>query len=178
MNAKSSSDTKRIVVAQFMRPHGVRGDLKFRSFTENPKDFLSYGELSDEAGERIFEVKLKSIDAGRGEGIVSVAGIDGRDQAAALTNQHLYAARDRLPKADADEYYYEDLLGMQLVTEQGEVLGEVIAMHDFGAGDVMEILGQQGKKEMLSFNEQTVINVSVEENRVIYQLLDSLNSET
>jgi len=122
------------------RPHGVRGLVRVHSYTADPADLPAYGPFDDGAG-RGFSLRW------RGDGVAEIAEIvDGRPVAVAdrtaaekLVNLRLYAARDRLPAAGEDEYYLADLVGLQAVDAGGAPLGQVAAVHDYGAGASLEI---------------------------------------
>ena len=129
-----------ILVGIFGAPHGVRGEMRLKSFTGDPLAIAGYGPLTDDRGRR-FAIKWQ------GEGIAELSQlVDGKrmkvaDRAAAeqLVNVRLYVDRDRLPPPDADEYYLSDLNGLLAVTPDGRELGRVDAVHDHGAGVFLEI---------------------------------------
>jgi 16S rRNA processing protein RimM len=131
---------QRILMGVVGRPHGVRGLLRVHSYTADPADLPAYGPFRDDAG-RSFSLRW------RGEGIAELAElVDGRpvpvtdrSRAEKLVNVRLYADRDRLPPAGAEEYYLADLLGLQAVDAAGNPLGQVDAVHDYGAGTSLEI---------------------------------------
>lgn len=130
----------RVLLGIVGRPHGVRGLVHVQSFTAAPADLAQYGPLEDERGRR-FRLRW------RGEGIAELAEIvDGapvpvadRTAAARLTNTRLYVARAQLPAPAEDEFYFADLIGLQAATPAGEALGQVAAVHDYGAGAALEI---------------------------------------
>ena len=121
------------------RPHGVRGLVRVTSFTAEPADLASY-PLRDERGRRF-------VLEWRGAGLAAIGEVaDGetrwvrdRDAAARLTNLRLYAPREALPASGEDEFYLADLIGMAAYDAAGRALGEVAAVHDYGAGASLEI---------------------------------------
>jgi len=131
---------RRILLGVIGRPHGVRGLLRVHSYTADPADVAAYGPLTDDRG-RQFTLRW------RGEGIAEVSELqDGKpepvhDRTAAerLVNLRLYVERDRLPPAEAGEFYLADLIGLAAVTEDGRELGRVDAVHDYGGGASLEI---------------------------------------
>ncbi|HVV93059.1 MAG TPA: ribosome maturation factor RimM [Hyphomicrobiales bacterium] len=128
----------RILVGVFGAPHGVRGAVRLKSYTQDPRAILGLGPLDAEDG-RAFGVTLVR-PAGEEMLIVRVAGIADRDAAAALTNTRLYVPRSAFPQAaDGEEFYYADLLGLPVESREGEPLGSVVGVEDFGAGDLLEI---------------------------------------
>ena len=131
----------RICLGKIVGVHGVRGLVRIKSFTERPEDLVAYGPLGDKAGDRVFDVTLK----GRAKGVLlaAVAGVGDRDRAKALQGAELYVERSALPAlAEAeDEFYRADLIGLAAEDPQGRPLGRVRAVHNFGAGDVIELAG-------------------------------------
>ena len=131
---------RRILIATIGRPHGVRGLVHLRSYAQDAAALPGYGPFTDDRG-RLFSI------CWRGGGIAVLAEIVGgeprpiadRAAAANLANTRLYADRDRLPQPEADEFYWSDLIGLQAVGLDGESLGRVDAVHDYGAGASLEI---------------------------------------
>lgn len=131
---------RRILLGVVGRPHGVRGLVRVQSYAEDPASLATYGPLTDDRG-RSFTLRW------HGDGIAELAEIvDGKpvkiaDRTAAerLVNTRLYVARDRLPPPEEDEYYLSDLIGLRAVTPEGQELGRVEAVHDYGAGVWLEI---------------------------------------
>ncbi len=130
----------RILVGRFGAPQGVRGEIRIKSFTADPMSIAGYGPLTDETGTRAFEIErarpLKDDMI-----VARVKGLGDRDAARALTGLALYVAREELPPPDEDEFYIADLLGLTAVTPEGETLGTVKNVLNFGAGDILEISG-------------------------------------
>ncbi len=118
---------------------GVKGEVKIKSFTADPKDVFAYGPLHDENGAVILTITssrpIKGGFAARANEIKT------REEAQSLKGQKLYVDRSVLPKADADEFYYEDLIGLNAHLPDGTQMGRVKSVHDFGAGDVLQITG-------------------------------------
>ena len=155
---------KRVCLGAFAAPHGVRGLVKVKSFTALPEDIAAYGPLSDESGQRRFEVEV----LGRAGGLVlvRVEGIGDRDRAAALRGTRLFVARDRLPPTEDEEYYQADLLGLKVVTEDGEEIGAVRAVQNYGAGDVLLVRRPDGGELDLPFTKAVVPQVDLAGGRV------------
>lgn len=154
---------------------GVRGEVRIRTFTELPEDIASYGPLSDEAGARTFELSdPKPIKGGIA---ARIAGIDDRTDAEALKGTHLYVSRELLPDLEEEEFYHADLVGLRVISVDGEDIGTVTAVHDFGAGDVVEIARDQGSTIIVPFTRDTVPEIDIEQGRLVLQptpgMLDS-----
>jgi 16S rRNA processing protein RimM len=158
--------SERICVAQFGAAHGVRGELRLRSFTEDPADFAAYGPLESEDRRQTF--KIVDARAAKDHFIVRIAGIEDRDAAQTLCNVRLYVARSQLPAPDdADTFYHTDLVGLPAVTPDGDVLGTVAAIYNFGAGDVIEIAPAQGEPLLVPFTEQAVPTIDFTAKRIV-----------
>lgn len=157
----------RLCVGVIVGAHGVRGDLRVKSFTDRPADLLSYGPLTDASGTREFALRL--LGSGRGVLRVHMDGIEDRDAAEALAGVELYVARSRLPAPARDEFYHTDLIGLRAERADGSLYGTVQALHDFGAGDMIEIALAAGGTVVLPFTRATVPVVEVEAGRVVVE---------
>jgi len=153
-----------VCVAAVTAAHGVRGALKLRCFTESPENVAAYGPLFDEAGRRLFELRV--IGPTKGGVIVKAEGIDDRDAAEALRGLRLHVPRAKLPAAEEDEFYVEDLIGLETVDAEGHRLGRVVAVHDFGAGDILEYETNRGT-ELVPFLRAHVPAVDLEAGRIV-----------
>ncbi len=127
----------RICVGAIAGAFGVQGEVRLKSFCTEPTAVADYGPLFTEDGSRSFKVKLTRPLAG-GLG-ARLSGIATKEEADALKGVNLYADRDRLPKLPDDEYYYTDLIGLEVRDPGGAPLGKVVNVHNHGAGDILEI---------------------------------------
>src|SRR5258705_6459719 len=136
-----------ICIARIGAAHGVRGAVKLWTFTEDPLAVKHYGPLMTKDGARRFEV----MDAREAKGhlVATLKGIVTRDEAERLNGIELYIAREKLPATDDDEYYHADLIGLAAATSANEPPGPVIAIHKFGAGDIIEIAPPQSSSILL-----------------------------
>src|ERR1700761_3298626 len=160
----------RVCVARIGAAHGVRGAVKLWTFTEDPFAVTRYGPLSTKDGARSFEVA--HAREGKGHLVATLKGVTTRNEAERLNGLELYVAREKLPTPDDDEYYHSDLIGLAAVTTSGEPLGEVIAIHNFGAGDIIEIAPPAGMTIMLPFSNAVVPTVDLASGRVLIELPD------
>jgi 16S rRNA processing protein RimM len=159
--------TERVIVAKIGAPHGVRGEVKLWPFTQDPMAVTEYGPLETKDGARRFEIE--TVRAAGNHLVARLKGVDDRDAAQSLTNTELYVSRDRLPAIDeGDTYYHSDLIGLDAVTEDGAQIGTVHAVHDFGAGPVLEItpLGS-GDTLLLPFTDATVPKIDLDAKQVV-----------
>jgi 16S rRNA processing protein RimM len=158
----------RICLGQIGAPHGVRGEVRLRSFTANPDAITGYGPLETEDGH---VVKIESLRPAKDHFVARLAGVSDRSAAERLTNVKLYVPRERLPAPEsADEFYYADLIGLAVIDGSGNDLGTVLAIHNFGAGDLVEIKpANGGVTKLLPFNEATVPVVDLAAGRLIVE---------
>jgi 16S rRNA processing protein RimM len=159
----------RICLGQIGAPHGVRGEVRLRSFTANPDSITGYGPLETEDGH---VVKIESLRRAKDHFVARLAGVSDREAAERLTNVKLYVLRERLPAPDdADEFYHADLIGLAAVDRNGNNLGTVIAVHNFGAGDLIEIKpASGGMTKILRFDEATVPVIDLAAGRLVVEL--------
>ncbi|MGU3496955.1 ribosome maturation factor RimM [Xanthobacteraceae bacterium A53D] len=158
--------TDRLLIARIGAPHGVKGEVRLFPFGDDPDDLKRY-ELTDESGKRRF--KVLSLRAAKDHYVARIDVIADRDAAEALTNTDLFVSRDALPPAgDEDTFYHADLIGLRVEDAAGNLLGSVLAMQDFGAGDVLEYTPTGGGKTlMLPFTREAVPVVDVPGGRVV-----------
>jgi 16S rRNA processing protein RimM len=134
----SHHDNKLVLLGRFGAPHGVRGEIRLQSFTSNATSIADYGVLTDKTGAKSIEL-LSVHPHGKDMLLARVAGVTSRESAQALTGLELYLSRANLPPAREDEFYCADLIGLRAVAANGETLGHVCDVRNFGAGDILEI---------------------------------------
>jgi len=157
--------SKRVCLGVVTAPHGVQGAVRIKSFTEAPEDVARYGPLTDEAGVRRFELRL--IGAGKGVVTARLSGVEDRNQAEELRGLRLYLARSALPQTDAEEYYHADLIGLEAVLGDGTPVGRVRAIHDFGAGDTLELARPGAPPVMVPFSRAVVPSIELAAGRLV-----------
>ena len=157
----------RICVAQIGAAHGVRGEVKLRSFTEQPEAFTSYGPLESEDGTRRFEIE--TLRPAKDHFVARIAGVADRNAAERLTNLKLYVSRERLPPVEDDDTFYQsDLIGLAAVNADGVALGTVKAVLNYGAGDIIEIAPAEGSTPlMVPFTVEAVPTVDIKGKRIV-----------
>lgn len=137
-----------ILVGRFGAPQGVRGQVRVQSFTGDPVALANYAPLTDASSARAFV--LSDVRILRDTMlVVSVAGVADRDAAAALTGLELFARRENLPPPDEDEVYVADLVGIDAVDDNGVRVGTIVAVPNYGAGDILELKAPGGGETLL-----------------------------
>ena len=155
----------RVLLGVVAAPHGVRGLVRIKSFTEDPMAVAAYGPLSDETGKK--EYRVEALSAARGAVLARIEGVADRTAAEALRGLRLYVERSALPATGEREWYEADLIGLAAVGTDGRDWGKVIAFHDFGAGSVMEVSGGGVRSVMLPFTDEAVPEIDVEGGKVM-----------
>lgn len=167
---------QRVCVAAFSSAHGVSGALRLKSFTENPDDVATFRSLTSEDGATTYDFSVVS-HTGKGELIVKVGGVQTREAAELLKGVRLYVLRSELPEAGEEEFYHADLIGLTVKTVSGKTLGTVRAVYDFGAGDMLEILPNEGALVMVPFTKAVVPIVDIKKGRIVVDPPEGLLSE-
>jgi 16S rRNA processing protein RimM len=157
----------RIRVARIGAAHGIRGEVKLWSFTEEPLAVTNYGLLETEDGARRFEIE--AARPAKDHLVARLKGIADRNAAEALRNTDLFVPRDRLPLIEEDDtFYHADLIGLAAVAQDGAPLGTITAIHNFGAGDLIEIAPAAGGEPLLlPFTEATVPEIDIKARRIV-----------
>lgn len=164
------ADPKNLVLmGRFGAPHGVRGEIRLQSFTADPRAIAGYGALTDRSGARRFAL-LSVRPQGKDMLVARVEGVSDRAGAEALTGVELYIAREKLPPPDEDEFYLADLVGLRAQTRAGAEIGRIVAVRNFGAGDILEVApAGGGETAMFPFTRAVVPEVNVAEGRVVIE---------
>lgn len=160
---------ERVMLGIVLGPQGVRGRVRVKSFTERPAAIAEYGPLSDERGLRRFA--LRAVGETRGAVLAEIDGVADRNAAETLRGLRLYAERTALPATGQGEFYHADLIGIRVSQRDGSALGSVKAIHDFGAGPLIEVaLSGTGRTVLLPFNDTVVPVVDVEGGAMVVEL--------
>jgi 16S rRNA processing protein RimM len=164
-----------ICVARIGAAHGVRGAVKLWTFTEDPLAVKRYGPLVTKDGARRFEVT--SAREAKGHLVATLKDVTTREAAECLNGVELFVAREKLPDTDENEYYHADLIGLAAVTSTDVPLGRVVGIHNFGAGDIIEIAPPHGPTMLLPFSNAVVPTVDVAGGRVVIQLPEEIEGD-
>jgi 16S rRNA processing protein RimM len=166
------ADESLILMGHITGAFGVRGEVRLHSYTDDPESIGAYGPLLNERGDVVLTPKrVHTLNLGVA---ITAPEIKTREQAEALKGTRLYVPRARLPAPDEDdEFYAVDLVGCAVQNLNGDQLGEVIAIHDFGAGDVLEI--KRGTKVWyLPFTAENAPQIDLKAKRIIADPPDEL----
>jgi 16S rRNA processing protein RimM len=156
---------KDVLLAAVIGPQGLKGAVKAKLFTAAPDALMRYPVLHDGKGRSL---TITAFRAGKaGEAVMSFQGIESREAAEALKGVGLYVAREALPKAGEEEFYHADLIGLEAQDQEGRILGKLAAIHNFGAGDVVEILRADGDNVLLAFTRETVPVIDIAGGRIV-----------
>ncbi len=165
--------TDLVLVGRFGAAHGVKGEIRLKSFTQDPAAIGDFTALQDETGTRKFRIEhLRHI---RDDLFVArLSGVRDRNVVEALTNVDLYVARTDLPPPDEDEFYHADLIGLRAELADGTLYGTILRVLNFGAGDILEIAPTEGETVLLPFTKAVVPRVDIAGKRVVVELPDEI----
>jgi 16S rRNA processing protein RimM len=158
---------------------GVQGEVRIKPYTVEPKAIGAYGKVTTKAGDKY---SLSNIKPSKGGVSAKLYGVDDRDAALALKGTELFVDRERLPEIEEEEFYYVDLIGLAAKTVDGETIGTVKAVHDFGAGDLLEIVFEDAdskntKTEYVPFTTEVVPEVHVKDGYLLLVLPEEDEAE-
>lgn len=165
---------ERICVGAIAGSFGVSGEVRLKSFCAEPEAIAGYGTLYTEDGSRSFKVRLtRPVAGGLGARLTGVAT---KEEADALKGTSLYADRSRLPSLPDDEFYHADLIGLEVRDTGGVLLGTVRAVHNHGAGDLLEVFGPGLRQTLLiPFTRAAVPTVDLKAGRIVADLPEGLD---
>jgi len=153
-----------VLVGTVVGVHGVRGNVKIKSYTDDPAALGRYRPILDGAGR---SVRLRVVGEAKGTVVAQFHGVGDRDAAEALRGTRLFVPRSALPPAEEEEFYHADLIGMAVDLASGERLGTVVAVENFGAGDVVEVRPPQGASIFVPFTRAAVPEVDLAGRRLV-----------
>jgi 16S rRNA processing protein RimM len=158
-----------ILMGVFGAPQGVRGEMRVKSLTRDPKAIGAYGPLTDSERARVFV--FDSLRLIKGDMLVArVAGVTARVAAAALIGVEIFARRDQLPSLSEDEFYCDDLVGLDAVDAAGARVGRIASVSNYGAGDILEIVPEGGGETLLlPFTKRIVPIIDFDSGRIVIE---------
>ncbi|MBR9824948.1 MAG: 16S rRNA processing protein RimM [Alphaproteobacteria bacterium] len=166
-----------VFVAAIAGAHGIKGECKVKSFTGKPEALFDYGPFLNEKGEVIYTPQRWRLN--KDAFIVSFTQKMTRDDAQAARGTKLYVPRSALPELEEDEYYHSDLIGLKVQLLDGSPMGKVRAVHDFGSGDILEIVDSPDRRGawMIPFTLEQVPHVSINEGVVTIDPLEEIEGD-
>mgnify|MGYP000094324588 CR=1 FL=1 len=162
----SEDASKRVLVARVGAAHGIRGEVRVKSFTAVPTDVAAYGPLEAADGRRFTIAAARPVPSSPDMLVVRFREVADRNAAEALNGTELSIPRERLPAPDDDEFYHADLIGLPAVAADGAALGTVIAIPNYGAGDLLEIAPPVGPTLLVPFTRANVPDIDLAARRV------------
>jgi 16S rRNA processing protein RimM len=167
---------KRICVARIGAAHGTGGEVRLWPFTVRAEDIAAYGPLQTADG-RVFEIT--SLRPGKGFLVARLKGVSDRIAAEKLCNTDLHVSRERLPAPAPDEFYHADLIGLRAEDTEGRMIGTVVAVHNFGAGDILEIAPEAGGETLMHpFSTAAVPSVDTAAGRIVVVLPEAADTSS
>jgi 16S rRNA processing protein RimM len=163
------ADGERILLGRIVAAHGIRGDVLVRTYTDAPEAIGSYGPLTDADGRGSWKLRVVRVTT---KGVVArLAGTSDRNGAEALAGTDLYVAREQLPAAEDGAFYHADLVGLAAVAPDGTEIGRIVGVHNFGAGDLIEVaLGGSRRTELIPFTAAFVPEVDLTRRIAVVEL--------
>lgn len=160
----TSDPDNRVCVGRIAGAHGIQGWVRITSYTDEPKNVVAYGPVSDEKGERMFELEFMRM--AKAQVVARIPGVTDRNAAEALRGTQLFVPRAVLPEPDSDEFYFDDLTGLRVATKDGTSLGVVVSVQDFGTGPLLEVGEARGATILVPFTRDIVPMVDLAAGRI------------
>jgi 16S rRNA processing protein RimM len=163
-----------VLLGEFGRAHGLKGEVRLKSFTQEPRAIAKYGPLVGEDGRRFVLQGVRPAGGGSPDLVIArVEGVATREAAEALNRIRVYAPRQRLHGTEADEFLLADLIGLTVKGKDGETLGTVVAVPNYGSGDLLEIApAAGGATALLPFTESFVPVIAIESGSMVVDAPD------
>ncbi len=168
-------DKSLLLVGVFGAAHGVRGEIRLKSFTADPLAIGHYGALKSKGGESFTLLSLRPVKDDIC--VARVEGIADRNAAEKLTNTELFILKEQLPPAEEDEFYFADLIGLRAEDASGAVLGLIKSIENYGAGDILVLRCVDGEEKLLPFTRGVVPKIEIAQGRVIIELPQEVEIE-
>jgi 16S rRNA processing protein RimM len=165
--APSEKGSEKICLGRVLGAHGVRGLVRVRAFTEEPENVAAYGPVETPSGKSF---KIEALNILKDAVLCRFDGIGDRDQAEALKGTDLFVSRDKITESSLEEgeWYHADLLGLEVRNRQGEPIGQIVAVENFGAGDLIDIrVKARGQNFFLPFTDDNVPEINLGQNYVV-----------
>ncbi len=170
--SSSAASQRLVLMGAILGAHGIKGEVKVKSFAARPAAIADYGPLTDTRHKRSFDLSIVGTgDAAKGVLIGRIAGVADRNAAEALKGVELFVDRERLPAPDdPEEYYLADLIGLAAYDGKGTKLGEIVSVDNYGAGDLLLVAPEDGEGFVVPFAKVFVPVVDLKAARVVLDL--------
>ena len=155
---------REVLLGVVVGAQGLKGEVKVKAFTQSPQKLGAYGPLHTKDGKSFRASVTRETKEGA---VVTLEGVNDRNAAEALKGAELFVPRSALPKEDADEFYHADLIGLRAEDTEGRAMGSVRALHNFGAGDVIELMRDDGDEVFLPFTREVAQEIDIEGGRIV-----------
>ena len=169
MSPPAKAPDRLILMGVFGAPQGVQGAVRVKSLTRDPKAIGAYGPLTDGKRARVFT--FESLRPLKDDMLAArVKGVATREAAAALTGVEIFARRDQLPPPGDDEFYWDDLVGLDAVDNAGAPIGRVVSLVNYGGGDILEIAPSGGGETLLlPFTRRVAPTIDFDAGRIVIE---------
>ena len=167
--------TRDVLLGVVIGAQGLKGEVKVKTFTQSPEALGAYGPLHDKDG-RAFTAT--SVRAAKDVAVAAFKEVRDRNAAEALKGVELFVARDALPATDNEEFYHADLVGLAAEDTEGRAMGVVRAIHNFGAGDVIEIVRPDGDEIFLPFTREVARLIDTDAGRIVIAAPEEIEAGT
>ena len=164
-----------VLLAAVIGAHGLKGEVRVKTFTESPEALARYGVLKTRDGRALHVAHVHASKPG--EAIVAIKGVSDRDAAERLKGEELFVSRETLPELGGQEFYHADLIGLRAEDEDGRTIGTVHAVYNFGAGDVIEIARPDGDTVLLAFTRENVPTIEIEAGRITVAVPEEVEAQ-
>lgn len=176
MSDQDRQKNANVLMGRIGAAHGIRGEVRIQSFCADPLDIKAYGPLTTDKDEPAIEILSARVS--KNMVIARLKGVDDRNAAEKLNGRKLFVARDKLPaEDDEDDFYHADLIGLEVRNGEGRVMGKIVSIPDFGAGDLIEFRDLDGEATLVPFTRTNVPEVNVTEGYVVVLPMEEIDGE-
>ena len=161
-------------IGQIVNTNGLKGVLKVKPFTDNIKEFEGFKSIYIQKKNELIEFKIEKVGYVKNMVFLKLQGIDDINEAEKYRNLYLKVERETLPKLPKDSYYIADLIGCDVVTGEGELLGKVDDIFSTGSNDVYVVKDELGKQILLPAIKEVIKEVDIPNKKIIVKLMEGL----
>lgn len=170
---KDSNIEDKVLLAKVVATKGLKGELKLKSFTEDPLSIVDYDVFNDKGIEFI----ISSAYLHKGVVVVKIEGFETIEQAEKLVGTSFYINREDMPDLEDETFYYVDLIGLDALNFSDEKIGKISAVHNYGAGDFLEIKKEDDSTILIMFTKENVPDIEIKKGYVRVADVNYINPE-